>query len=222
MLNLEVNLNSVNKNGETYLMTLLKKFFTKETNKNSIVNKSDVPLNIQLDTMLPRSVESLDFYRKDIPKSKSTNVSELDFNETVLSFFVKLIQHKNVDVNKPDFTGNNILMLSSEQDNVCIVKLVLSSSNININAQNYLGETALMLAVKKRVWRNVELLIEKGADYKIKNIKGLTAKDYINNETDLSIYKQLTGDNSTLNSIHPINDISDNLIGGDTKKAWFF
>jgi ankyrin repeat protein len=108
---------------------------------------------------------------------------------------VKVLLGAKADVNVKDKNGWNALMFAAfsgfrkdefgaHGDGMIVwlkaTKIIedLISSGIDANAQNNVGETALMLAVKAGTAHFAETLLANGAHPSIKDKKGRTAKDY--------------------------------------------
>lgn len=70
---------------------------------------------------------------------------------------VELLLAHHAQVNYQDTEGNTALIVGA--GNQYIVKVLLKSPDINVNAQNNLGETALMIAIDRRFENAVRLLL---------------------------------------------------------------
>ena len=72
---------------------------------------------------------------------------------------VKLLLDKKEDVNQKTWRGFTSLMFAVDTGNARIVKLLLDQPNIDINAQNEDGETALSMAESQKYGRRIAKLI---------------------------------------------------------------
>ncbi|XP_071099255.1 inversin-like [Haliotis cracherodii] len=77
---------------------------------------------------------------------------------------VELLVHKGADVTLVDKDGNNILHLACQENNVEMVKYVLSQDMVGINDRGHYERTPVMRAAEKGYKEVVELLVHKGAD----------------------------------------------------------
>lgn len=96
---------------------------------------------------------------------------------------VKTLIAGGADVNAMNSAGqgSTVLMLARGKEKHDILE-VLIENNVDMDARNKNGETALMRAAIMGSWDTVKLLIEKGADPDIKNNKGQTLFDCVYNE----------------------------------------
>lgn len=131
-------------------------------------------------------------------------------NSLFRSLFITLtlgtvaLLNANSDINTPDDIGYTALMYASANYQVDTVRLLLEQG-ANPNLINIFGNTALILAVKKRgygVWRDsfkketceiVELLLKHGANPHVKNEEGKTALDYVIHVYRKSIIEKIAG-----------------------------
>ncbi len=101
--------------------------------------------------------------RSDIKIQDFTNV--LGFNYLMFAIMdghediVKILLDKKEDINKKAWRGFTPLMLAIDTGNARIVNLLLSQPNIDINAQNEDGETALSMAENHKCGRRIAKLI---------------------------------------------------------------
>ena len=89
----------------------------------------------------------------------------------ILEFLVPL---NKLLIEKKDEHGNTLLHLcQSSSSSVSITKYLLSL-NVNVNIQNDNGETPLMKAIHNQNVKTMILLVEKGADFHLKDKEGNT------------------------------------------------
>jgi ankyrin repeat protein len=85
---------------------------------------------------------------------------------------------------------NTLLHIASQRGNLDIIRLLLNH-NINIDAQNNRGEPPLWYAKDVNIFR---FLLEQGADYKIRNYKEQTFKEFVTECIQNSQYRTLQMD----------------------------
>lgn len=73
-----------------------------------------------------------------------------------------------------DKNGLNALHWAIESGNVEAALWIIQSSLVDLNAQTKKGDTALLIAVRKRAWAVVGALLQKGADPNISNALGVS------------------------------------------------
>ena len=69
--------------------------------------------------------------------------------------------------------------------------MLLKFPDIQVNAKDENGDTALHFAVEQKLQKHVEALLDAGADCRIKNNKGKTAMDFANEQGNQIIKKLL-------------------------------
>lgn len=74
-------------------------------------------------------------------------------------------------------SGNTALIEATKNGCSPIVYKLLKQPNIDINACNNCGDTALHIAVEKNLQVIIDMLLEKKIDTSIKNVRNLTALD---------------------------------------------
>ena len=89
--------------------------------------------------------------------------------------------NKNTDYTMTKNEGNTPLMVAAWHERFEFVKKLCLSSDISLNQQDANGYTALIKAGIKKNKEIYNFLIEKGADKKIRDRIGRTAKDYYGN-----------------------------------------
>lgn len=73
-----------------------------------------------------------------------------------------------------DKNGLNALHWAIESGNVDAALWIIRSGLVDLNAQTKKGDTALLIAVRKRAWAVVDALLQKGADPNISNALGVS------------------------------------------------
>ena len=84
---------------------------------------------------------------------------------------------KDFNVNLVDFGGNTALHLSSANGFIDVVRYLVNELHCNINAKNKSLSTPLSWAAFNGQRAVVEFLLEKGADFDVKNINGKKPSD---------------------------------------------
>ena len=98
-----------------------------------------------------------------------------------------------VDVSACGSEGNTALMLAvlfQRKNYIRVVRLLLEKE-FDCNAQNRLGRTALMIAIEKRDYEVVTLLLDYNCDLQLKDIRGATALHYAAMQGSLTMVQQL-------------------------------
>ena len=113
---------------------------------------------------------------------------------------------KTIDINSVDNKGCSILHTMSYYKadvNKDYIQQVVDLEGLNLDIQNYLGRTALHLAVIKQNFFLTNYLLEKGADYRLKDLTGWTPLMYAINNNSLEEVKKLIEmeDKETLNNL---------------------
>ncbi|MFZ8864835.1 MAG: ankyrin repeat domain-containing protein [Rickettsiales bacterium] len=91
--------------------------------------------------------------------------------------FLQLLANYNIDVNKKDKNGDNLLMLAVDRGDAIILSLLLAKQ-AKINEVNNDKETALIKACKRDDALIAAMLLQKGADINIMDNQGLNAFFY--------------------------------------------
>ena len=84
---------------------------------------------------------------------------------------------KDFNVNLVDFGGNTALHLASANGFIDVVRYLVNELHCNINAKNKSLSTPLSWAAFNGQRTVVEFLLEKGADFDVKNINGKKPSD---------------------------------------------
>ena len=84
---------------------------------------------------------------------------------------------KDFNVNLVDFGGNTALHLASANGFIDVVRYLVNELHCNINAKNKSLSTPLSWAAFNGQRAVVEFLLEKGADFDVKNINGKKPSD---------------------------------------------
>ena len=116
---------------------------------------------------------------------------------------IQLLIDNGVNVNvKEDMLGVTTLIWALILKNKKAVQLLLDAKKIDVNAQDSLGETALMKAITNGDLETVKSLIEKGADVNIKAkyATGYTALMLASLEPDIKIIKLLIKKGAEVNA----------------------
>lgn len=85
---------------------------------------------------------------------------------------IELIQNDQVDINLQNSSGDTPLHLATSKNNTKIIDALLHRGNIAINVQNKLGNTLHVAALNSYKDNVTKLLLEAGANKKIKNNEG--------------------------------------------------
>ncbi|TCI93511.1 ankyrin repeat domain-containing protein [Tenacibaculum sp. M341] len=140
------NINAVNKKGNSALTNALKN--TPEVISFFLDNKADV-------TVIDKKGNNLAYYLAKTynPKKEDVFLTKID-----------LLKKKGLEITKPQKNGNTLVHIAANEGNISLLKF-LQSYNIDINAKNKEGQTALQKAVM--VAKNpkiIEFLLKNGAD----------------------------------------------------------
>ena len=90
---------------------------------------------------------------------------------------------KYIDINQRLYDGNTLLLLCAREGNYHITKFLLEEK-AEVNIVNNNGNTALHYAIGKQFYAIADILARYGAREDIKNIKGLTPWDCIENNIE--------------------------------------
>ena len=102
-------------------------------------------------------------------------------NKNFEKYFEK---NKNyIEINQELYDGNTLLILCAKEGNYYLTKF-LCEQKAEVNWQNQSGNTALHYAIGKQFYAIVDILTKYGAREDIKNIKGLTPWDCIQNNIE--------------------------------------
>ena len=142
-------------------------FFIKEKELIKIRNKGNIIENSESSDNTSNNDKSYNKLFKYIIEGKSKK-------------FINYYQKKKdfININQELSDGNNLLILSTIQENYHITKF-LCEQGIEINNHNLRGNTALHYACAKQNYKIFDILIYYGAREDIINNKGLTASECI-------------------------------------------
>ena len=183
-----LDINSRNNQGQTYLMYLFEHFNgTTSSSSTSYASESSDHMGDWLDAS--SNIRSGSIRSLSKPMKNSMNISSNDKN-VYLTFFMQLLNHPKIDINATDYFDNTLLSLLALTSSVNLISKIIKHKNINVNVQNYQGNTPFMTAVSKSSWNIAKVLLEHGADPKIKDDNGKSAKDYLNKQ-NLFVYNKL-------------------------------
>ena len=151
---------------------------------------------------LQKSINLRENYRDSVELTKfkinpeNLNSEHINMNELYFELIKFLIEGKNkqfqklyeknrlfIDINQELFDGNTLLILSAREGNYFIAKF-LCEQNAKVNNQNKYGNTALHYAIGKQFYAIADILARYGAREDIKNIKGLSPWDCIENNIE--------------------------------------
>jgi len=89
-----------------------------------------------------------------------------------------LLQTKNARWDVADVNGDNCLHLAARSSDGRLLELIVARAMTSVDALNTRGETALLCAVKCGRTANVKLLLNQGADVKVRDEEGRSALDW--------------------------------------------
>lgn len=125
-----------------------------------------------------------------------SNAVNIDKRNSYLDL-IKYLHGKGVALGSEE-TGTNALMLASKEAyHNDLLKMFIDDLEIDINAQDKNGLTAVMYAAIEGNKSTVEFLVGKGADLLIKSKKDWTVKDYIQDELNNAYSKYMSIDGTT-------------------------
>ncbi len=91
-------------------------------------------------------------------------------------FFDTLASMTNADITKKDLAGNSVLHLLARNNMAAQITSISKKEGFDVNQRNTAGYTALMLASMYNNLAAVQALLKAGADAKIKDYSGSTAR----------------------------------------------
>uniref|UniRef100_V9K7E5 2-5A-dependent ribonuclease n=1 Tax=Callorhinchus milii TaxID=7868 RepID=V9K7E5_CALMI len=134
-----------------------------------------------------------------VDKNYGTPIYTALKKDTVNTSLVKLLMEHRPDLNVCEEAESTPLILAVKKKKKDLVKLFLKDENINVNAKNNKGETALLAAVEVDDLAMAKLLCDKGADVNCINKSGDTPasvarrKYNLDMQTLLRKYEDLRG-----------------------------
>jgi len=155
----------------------------KEENKNEIKEKQDQKEEVEEIMLFGDDNDNKDNNDKSIGLSDSVSKEE---NLTLEEYYLECARYgelqdlkeamkdatKDFNVNLVDFGGNTALHLASANGFIEVVKYLVNELHCDINAKNKSLSTPLSWAAFNGQKKVVEFLLEKGADFDVKNING--------------------------------------------------
>ena len=178
-------------NMENYSILQRKKFFKKtriikersKDSKKNIIRRDSIDLNNKI-------------MNDKMNESDGGNEEQIDYDKIYFELMKFVIEGKNknfkkyfeankayIDVNQELYDGNTLLIISSEEGNYFITKF-LCERGAEVNIQNKSGNTALHYAIGKQFYSIADILTRYSAREDIKNLKGLTPWDCIENNIE--------------------------------------
>ena len=155
----------------------------KEDNKNEIKENQDNKEEIEEIMLFGDDNDNKNNNDKSIGLSDSVSKEE---NLTLEEYYLECARYgelqdlkeamkdatKDFNVNLVDFGGNTALHLASANGFIEVVKYLVNELHCDINAKNKSLSTPLSWAAFNGQKKVVEFLLEKGADFDVKNING--------------------------------------------------
>ena len=121
-------------------------------------------------------------HKKILDRSGRTPVARACANDNIEQLISEL-KERPPHLNEPDNAKNTPLQIAALEGFVDIVRYLISQECI-INCKNIDGDTPLIDAVENGHLEVVHLLLEAGADPRLRNGKGFEPLDLVNNEND--------------------------------------
>lgn len=93
---------------------------------------------------------------------------------------VRWLIDAGADVNERGAYGHTLLHIAcGDSGNAEYCRMIINADNVNVDARNDRGETPLIAAITTEQSESVQLLLDAGADVKIKDNSGLDAWDWV-------------------------------------------
>jgi ankyrin repeat protein len=137
------------------------------------------------------------------------NCRDNNFDTSYLNYFIRLLSHPNLNINEQDYLDNTILTYVAKVSNINLLTKILEHKNVNVNIKNYQGHTPLMIASNLKLWNNVKLLLEYGANPEAVDNNNKKVSDYLI-ESELFIFNKF------------LNTLKAKTKDESNKKNWFF
>lgn len=133
-------------------------------------------------------------------------------------YFTSLINHMWFEVNDQDYNGSTLLhiLVKNMFYNKMTDLMMMKKKKINLNVVDYVGNTALMYAVKNGDIKYYKMLLDEGADKNIVNYDDEKAGHFTKTKKDLYTYCSIAGD---LKNVY-LSDVGKTSTQS-IKKNWF-
>jgi ankyrin repeat protein len=119
-------------------------------------------------------------------------------NQSTLNFLLE----EGANVRKASVSGITPLHIAARNPEKAIIDAILSKRS-DVNSADTQNLTPLMYAARSGNLYNVKILLDYGANPKLKNLKGQTALDLARNENMNECIEMLMDPNDNLNESHP-------------------
>ncbi|XP_065336263.1 ankyrin-3-like [Cloeon dipterum] len=215
----QIDLNSTNSEGETPLLLACKrgewiiaqKVLAKRVDVNAKDKKGRTALHYTMNFTEDDGLEDLHAFdlvqelcKRGADLASTDNDGMNAFHHAMRNFRMALFIHElNGDlVNQRVNNGDTTLHLAIKVEKFnpfLIVHWLVEQGGVDLNARNALNETPLILACKKShwfgAWDIIEILLSKNVDVNIRDNKGKTARDYLDDQTRLKRFDEIVASN---------------------------